>query len=242
VRTRSDTLSAGLRNLARHAWRPSSKLGWMAGAGAVVAIAVSAWVVWGTPLLGVRTVEVTGSRIAGPEQVRAVADVVDGTPLARVDLDDVSQRVRGLPSVASVAVRRSWPNTLVIEVTERVPVAAVAVAGGFAIVDADGIVFDRRADRPDSAVLLKVALLRPDDPTTRAALRVVVALTQPLRERLTQLVADSPTHIRLELTGGRVIVWGDAEQNESKAAVATALLNRPVRTIDVSSPEVATTS
>jgi hypothetical protein len=37
-------------------------------------------------------------------------------------------------------------------------------------------------------------------------------------------------------------VWGDAENNEMKARVATALLNRTGKTIDVSSPEVATTS
>jgi cell division protein FtsQ len=242
VRTRSDTLSAGLRKVAGHVWRPSSRLGWVVGIGTVVTLGVSAWVVFGTPVLGVRTVEVTGSQIASPDQVRAVAAVVEGTPLARVDVDQVGQRVRAMPPVASVSVHRSWPSTVRIEITERVPVAAVAVAGGFAIVDADGIVFDTRAQRPDSAVLLKVALLRPEDPTTRAALRVVAALTPPLRTRLTQLVADSPTHIRLELAGGRTIVWGDADNNEMKARVAAALLDRPAKTIDVSSPEVATTS
>ena len=241
VRTRSDTLSAGMRQAARHVWRPSSKLGWVVTVVTVVTLAGAAWVVWGTPVFGVRAIDVTGSQIADPDEVRAVADVVDGMPLARVDLD-VGKRVRGLPSVASVMVHRSWPSTLRIEITERVPVAAVAVAGGFAIVDADGIVFDTRTKRPDSAVLVKVALLRPDDPSTRAALRVAVALTAPLREKLTQLVADSPTYIRLELTGGRVVIWGDAENNEMKARVAEALLNRPVTTIDVSSPEVATTS
>jgi cell division protein FtsQ len=242
VRTRSDTLSAGLRQMVGHVWRPTSVLGWVVGVLTVVTVAVSAWVVLGTSVLGVHAVEVSGSHIATAAQVRAVADVVDGTPLARVDVDQVGQRVRTMPSVASVAVSRSWPNTLLITVTERVPVAAVAAAGGFAIVDAEGIVFDTRAKKPDNAVLMKVALLRPDDPTTRAALRVAVALTPALREKLIQLVADSPTRIRLELGGGRIIVWGDAENIETKTRVAAALLNRPVTTIDVSSPEVATTS
>lgn len=242
VRTRSDSLSAGLRQLASHIWRPSSASGWAVGISAVALVAITAWVVLGTSVLGVRTIEVTGSRIAGAEKVRAAADVVAGTPLARVDLDQVRQRVSALPSVASVVVSRSWPTTLLIAVTERVAVAAVAVAGGFALVDAEGIVFDTRAQKPDSAVLVKVALLRPEDPTTRAALRVVAALTPPLRQRLSQLVADSPTRIRLELTGGRMIVWGDADNSEKKAQVAAALLSRPVATIDVSSPGVATTS
>jgi cell division protein FtsQ len=56
------------------------------------------------------------------------------------------------------------------------------------------------------------------------------------------LSANSPTAIRLELTGGRVVVWGGADQSDVKARVATALLARPGKTIDVSAPEVAATS
>ena len=56
------------------------------------------------------------------------------------------------------------------------------------------------------------------------------------------VAAESPTRIRLELNGGRVVVWGDAESNETKVQVATALLPQPAKTIDVSAPEVATTS
>jgi cell division protein FtsQ len=235
-------VSAGLRQAAGHVWRPATPLGWVSAVIILIVAAVSTWVVLGTAAFGVRTIEVTGSRIANPDQVRAVAAVPDGTPLARVNLDDVGSRVRTLPSVAAVSVHRSWPSTLRIEVTERVPVAAVAIAGGFAIVDIEGIVFDNRPARPDGVVLLKVPLLRPDDPTTRAALRVAVALTPALRQKLVQLVADTPSRIRLELDGGRVIVWGDAENNDMKARVATALLHRTGKTIDVSSPEVATTS
>ncbi len=54
--------------------------------------------------------------------------------------------------------------------------------------------------------------------------------------------AETPTRIVLQLTDGRVIVWGDAERSDAKATVATALLDRPARTIDVSVPDVATTS
>jgi cell division protein FtsQ len=39
-----------------------------------------------------------------------------------------------------------------------------------------------------------------------------------------------------------VIRWGDAERSDIKATVATALLDRPGRTIDVTVPDVATIS
>src|SRR5439155_756958 len=53
-------------------------------------------------------------------------------------------------------------------------------------------------------------------------------------------VADAPTRIRLDLRGGRAIIWGDATENEDKARVATSLLGRPVTVIDVSAPDVVT--
>jgi cell division protein FtsQ len=215
---------------------------WVLGALVLVLLAAGSWVVLGTTVLGVREILVTGSQIASQEQVRAVAAVFEGTPLARVDTDAVSERVRTLPSVAEVSVSRSWPTTLVIAVTERAPVAVVAMDGGLAVLDDQGVVFETLASRPEGTVLLKIARPRPDDPATRAALRVLAALTPALRDPLVQIVVEAPTHIRLELRAGRVVIWGDADRSAAKAEVAVSLLRTPAKTIDVSSPEVATTS
>ena len=76
---------------------------------AALLIAVLGWLGYGTSLLGVREIAVSGSQIAGADAVRAAAAVATGTPLARLDTDDVADRVRALPSVARVEVWRSWP-------------------------------------------------------------------------------------------------------------------------------------
>jgi len=192
--------------------------------------------------LGVREIAVSGSQIAGPDAVRAAAAVAAGTPLARVDTYEVADRVRTLPSVADVEVSRSWPHTLVIEVTERTAVAVVAGPDGFAVLSADGVVFNRVTAPPAGTVVLRLDSPGPGDPSTVAALRVVAALTPPLRAALRELVAESPARLVLNLADGRVIRWGDAERSDIKATVATALLDRPGRTIDVTVPDVATIS
>jgi cell division protein FtsQ len=214
----------------------------VAGGVVVVLVGVLAWVVFATPLLGVRTVEVNGSTIVDAEEVRDVAAVRRGTPLARVDTGAVAERVRGLPSVAQVVVRRWWPDTLVITVQERAPVAVVADGPDFLVVDAAGVVFDRRPRRPDGLVLLRVDRPGPADPATRAALTVVAALTPRLLERVRAVEAESATAITVRLDGGRAVVWGDAERSDVKAQVATVLVDRPGRVIDVSAPDVATVS
>jgi cell division protein FtsQ len=212
------------------------------GSVVVAMIGSLAWVVVGTSVLGVRRIEVTGSRTLAAEEVRAVAAVAEGTPLARVDTAAVATRVAGLPPVARARVSRSWPSTLVISVTERTPVAVASVEGGFAVLDAEGVIFDTLPARPDGLVLVRVPSPAPADPATRAVLTVVMALPDALRAQVVAVVADLPTRIRLEVTGGRVVVWGDAERNDTKAQVAAVLLARPAKTIDVSAPDVATTT
>ena len=62
-----------------------------------------------------------------------------GTPLARVSSADVASRVNAIGPVESVEVRHGWPHVLVLVVTERVPVAAAPVPGGFELVDRTGL-------------------------------------------------------------------------------------------------------
>jgi cell division protein FtsQ len=61
-----------------------------------------------------------------------------------------------------------------------------------------------------------------------------------LRELLVELVAESPTRIRLVLPEERTVVWGDATENDAKVRVVASLLDSPAKVIDVSAPSVVT--
>ncbi len=109
-------------------------------------LAGAGWLVLGSNVLGVRAVEVSGNRIANTDDVRRLAEVPQGTPLARVDLDAVATRVAGLPAVKSVQVARGWPNTINVRITERAPLFAIETPGGYWIADDEGVVFTSAAD------------------------------------------------------------------------------------------------
>ena len=212
---------------------------WLVAVLALALCAAVGWVVTGTALLGVRTVEVHGAVLVDPEQVRQAAAIAPGTPLATLDLSAVSHRVGALAPVRSAAAARDWPSTVVITVTERVAVAALAGPGeGWRLLDDQGVVFRTVPARPAGTAVFQLAEPGPADPDTRAALAVFAALTPALRANLVRLVALRATNIRLELSGGREIIWGDATQNAAKARVATSLLARPGDVIDVSAPDV----
>ena len=106
--------------------------------------------------------------------------------------------------------------------------------------DAAGVVYAPTATRPAGLALLRIPSPGTGDATTRAALTVLRALPPALLQPLAVLAADAPARVRLELSDGRTIIWGDSSENEAKARVALVLLARPGKTIDVSAPELVT--
>ncbi|WP_232344888.1 MULTISPECIES: cell division protein FtsQ/DivIB [Actinoplanes] len=215
-------------------------LPWLAGAGVLLVATGLVWLFYGTSVFGVKTVDVAGAQVLDQEQVRAAAAVPADRPLARVDLDDVEARVRGLAPVDRVTVTRSWPSTLRIEVVERVAVAAVPVRDQFTLIDDDGVPFRAVATAPAGLPLARLATPGPGDPSTGSALTVLDALTDDLREQLVAISVASPVQIRLELRKGRVVIWGDDTASEQKSKVTLALLKRKGNEIDVSAQPIVT--
>ncbi|HET6213282.1 MAG TPA: FtsQ-type POTRA domain-containing protein [Micromonosporaceae bacterium] len=242
VRARPDAVPASVRRFNQRArqWRRQAAVPWAVGAAGLLAVGLLVWLVYGTAVLGVREVRVTGVEILSPDQVRIAAAVRAGTPLARVNLAAVRARVAELAPVGRVVVSRDWPRAVHIAVVERTPVAVVPRDGKFLLLDAGGVGFHTVAARPPDLPQVLVANPGPADPATRAVLRVLVALSPQLRTELVSLAAEAATRIRLDLRGKRTVIWGDATENERKAQVATVLLGHGGNRIDVSAPEVAT--
>ncbi|MDW5323091.1 cell division protein FtsQ/DivIB [Plantactinospora sp. KLBMP9567] len=242
VRAGADAVPPSVRRFTRRARqrRVRAALPWTVLAGVLVLSLAGAGIVYGTPLFGFRTLRVVGATLVTDDQVRQAARVTEGVPLARVDLDAVRGRVAELPPVARVTVSRQWPHTLRVEVVERTPVAVVPQNRRFLVVDAAGVVFQTRSDRPAGLPLARLGTPGPDDAATKGALTVLANLTPELRDRLVELVVEGPARITVKLRGGRTVLWGDASRSETKAQVATSLLAREGDTIDVRTPDVVT--
>ncbi|MCW2699794.1 MAG: cell division protein FtsQ [Blastococcus sp.] len=213
-------------------------------AAAVLALGLLAWVLWGSPLLAVHSVRVDGVTTLPAAQVRETAGIAEGTPLLRVDIPAAQQRVAQLPQVNSVEVARGWPNTVVITVVERTPVAVVGSRGNRFLVDASGVLFDTiTGDAPTGVIPLDVADPGPDDAPTMAALGALVSLPPDVREQVGAASATSAEDVSLTLADGTLVRWGSAEDTPAKASALAGVLAQiavealePADTIDVSSP------
>jgi hypothetical protein len=99
---------------------------------------------WVPPLLSrmsffrVRRVAIEGAHFVAPRDLLARLHV-DTTVSVWAPLGPLEERVAALPEVRTVAISRKLPGTLVVTITERVPVALVPTPQGFRAYDEGGL-------------------------------------------------------------------------------------------------------
>ncbi len=234
------------RHLAREQRRRRLRL--LAISAGVVAIVAAVWAVLFSSLFAVRDVDVVGlseeSSLAGSAQVITAAAIPVGEPIAGLDTTGAQERVSALPWVEEVEVRRAWPDSVVLAVTERTPVAVVESPDPFDPdgeplrqgVDESGVVFD-----PPGGLWLTDPVIRGEARAIPEAVAVVASIPADIERRVRDVQAVSPDDIRLRLGNDAIVRWGNADEPEFKAEVLTALLPRRAKGYDVSAPRLPTT-
>jgi cell division protein FtsQ len=199
------------------------------------------WVLFGSQFLAVQRVEVVGLHRVGLADVQQAAAGQLGRPMALTSPQAVAERVVRLPLVLSARVERSWPSTLLIIVVERQPIAAVPLsAGGFALMDGDGVTVATAGSPPPGLPVLDVDVRRAGPAALQAARQVSDSLPDTLRTGLRQISAVSPDAVSIVLADGSTVLWGSAKDSSDKIlalhAVHPKALPHPML-IDVSAPE-----
>ncbi len=136
-------------------------------------------------------VVVTGNRFVSREEVLHALRLPLGTKpgaginVFRLPLEEKRRLVESIPWVQSAAVTRVLPHRLVVQVTERSPVAFVNRDGRVGLVDAEGMVLEKPENSPfDFPVLTGLeAAQGADDRRARLALYT---------EFMTQLGEEAP--------------------------------------------------
>jgi cell division protein FtsQ len=223
---------------------------WRAVFFALMALAIVAGVGWAlleSRFFVVRGVEVTGTHLVAPAQVRSAADIPAGLPLIRVNGAAVAHRVERLRQVQSAQVSRDWPDRVLISVTERVPTLAVPSGQGYDLIDKHGVVVETVSEQPLDMPILDLpggsalSALR-GNPAVYAAAVVVRELPRYLSRSLVSVRAPTATDVTLRLRNGVSIVWGGTDRPAEKAKELAALLRTHARSYDVSAPGTAVTS
>lgn len=203
---------------------------------AVLVIAFA--VVWSTPVITVRSIEVAGTQHAAAEELVAASGVKEGDNLLRVDRKQIGLNVLQQPWLRKAEVSVHLPGTVSIEVEERQAMLFARQADGTHLIDDQGEAF-LVADPPEGTI--EVAGHGVDDPVVLShAIDVARAIPADKRGAIQVITIDSGEDIVLQLHDGRTVAWGADDNNHDKARAFAIVLDREGKHWNISNPTAVT--
>ena len=169
--------------------------------------------------------------------VTAMAQDRAGVPLPRLDTGALTRDIETIPTVWDAAVHRDWPNGLTVEVTPRVPVAAVPVEGGVELFDVEGVDLGISPEAPAGVPVAQVPLGEDTAGILESVLTVMGVLPPELLTEVVTVSASSTDAIEFTLADGALVRWGSSSDNALKLSVLQTLRGKVAADVyDVSTP------
>ena len=210
--------------------------------GAVVFLALFIGVGVFSPLMSVKSITFSGTHLVNASVIEKELASQLGRPLPLVDTGVIRAALAKQPLIKSYSIQSIPPDTLIVNVVERSPIAYLQTAQGFSLVDPAGVAIEVTPTRAKNYPLLSVAGGSPTAQGFPAAIAVLRALPASVRDQVTEIQAESRDNVVLILNGsGARVVWGSAEQSALKSTVLASLMKHypasASAVYDVSSPE-----
>jgi cell division protein FtsQ len=190
-----------------------------------------------------RHVETRGNHRVSTQAIYDIAFNQQSSAMPLVDLDGTRARLLQLPWIREARVSRRLPDTIVVEVIERVPAAIWQNGGAFVLIDAEGVPLEpvRLEAMPDLP-----RLIGPDANRRYAALSTLLEAAPRLRPMITDATWIGQRRWDLHFQGGETLSLpeGDAEARRALERFAQldqrdSLLGRGFARIDMRDPRRA---
>jgi cell division protein FtsQ len=191
-------------------------LGAQVAAVALLAVA-GAWTAWqrvfASDRLRVGRLEVRGSHFLSEGEVRELVGPAVGESILALDIEALKARLRASPWVADATVTRALPDTVRVEIHERVPLA-LAELDRLYLMDEDGGLIDIYGPRTGAFDLPIVrGLLGVEEESRRDRARRAGTLLADLAElgsEISEVYVEPSGDLRVVLRGpGEVLLFGD---------------------------------
>jgi hypothetical protein len=113
-------------------------------AGAGLAMVASAAVIYGvaaSSAFGFSQLRIDGQRYTAEDAIRRELDLEDGANLFSLSTEPLAARLRALPTIADASVNVALPDTIAVDLVERVPLLVWQVGERRYLVDREGRLF-----------------------------------------------------------------------------------------------------
>ena len=95
-----------------------------------------------TPAFNVNNIEITGNSMVSDEEIIMAGGLSKNVNILNVDTDAAEENIKSLPYIKKAEIKRSFPDTIKIKVTEEVGVAYFTTKDGYVIIASDGKCID----------------------------------------------------------------------------------------------------
>jgi cell division protein FtsQ len=189
--------------------------------------------------LGLDVVTISGISQMRPTEVLAAAGLSPKVSLAFLDVNDVRERLERVPLIKSVAVRKLYPNELVVTLAEREPHAIWQLNGELFIIAADGTVIDLMQD--ERFVNLPLVVGEEANKRTKEYLALLEA-AGPLKSRIRAGTLVAGRRWTLKMDNGMDVRLPELEVKDALARLVKLereqkILDKDVLAIDLRMPD-----
>lgn len=184
----------------------------------------------GNDRLVVREIRVEGNQVLEEREVAALTGVKLGAPIRPLDLGKVKEGVSRHPRIADVVVEKRLPQTLVVRIEERHPVALVQESGVIKGIDTFGVIVPLVPSREEMKGPIITGSVRQISADLRHdALTAIGAMPPPLLARISEVRVDEQNGLTLITTGQPTVIrlgQGDVLKKIKKLEQALAAFDR----------------
>ena len=189
--------------------------------------------------LVVRSIDVEGRETTDTATIMAALAAERGTPILGVSPRRAKEKLESLPWVRSAAIERRLPDTLVVRLVERHPLAVWQHAGKHELVDRDGAVIPVK----DLTRFARLPTVVGDDAASHATALIDMLAREPeLAARVTAAVRVDDRRWNLRIDHVIDVLLPEANPAEAWARLAAQerankLLQRDIQTVDMRLPD-----
>lgn len=217
----------------------------------IVTVLTAGWaILYFSPILAIEEISHEGlDLVAQSEAEERTAGLVD-TPLPQVTDRTVTELFDDNPAVDHVTLRAEPPHGLVVIVHEHKPIAMSPSGKQYVVFSDEGIelaeIPSKKAQEFDLPVVASASDVA-DQEVFDTITEVLGSLPEDLRDQVRAASGSSIDSIELELSSGKMVMWGNSEQAEKKVQVLQALLGldkdqaAEISEYDVSAPDFPVT-
>lgn len=206
-----------------------------------LAIAVIAGIIFSFfyPVFKVQNFSITGTTHYSVFEIEKASDIAVGDNLLRVNAHKAAENIVSLPWLASAHVDRQFPNTVTIDVVERVAVLYNEQADGAHIIDDQGIAFT--IDQPPLGIPFVVGMDTDDQSRYQDIIFILNSLDPQTRSTVISVESPDPYALTLVTSDGHRFYWGSTDKADQKAVAMRMLATRVESQWNISNPALVTT-